>query len=82
LPFIPKEPSGKPESPLVGLRYLNWRLGAMKRISSGKLAPKILNTEFPQDRNASAARKLWLDLSAVKGLAGLSAEQERTGRPD
>ncbi len=47
----------------------------MKRISSGKLAPKILNTEFPQDRNASAARKLWLDLSAVKGLAGLSAEQ-------
>jgi CRP-like cAMP-binding protein len=47
----------------------------MKRISSGKPAPKILNTEFPQDRNSSAARKLRLDLTAVKGLAGLSAEQ-------
>ena len=31
--------------------------------------------EFARNRNASAARKLRLDLSAVKGLAGLSSEQ-------
>ncbi len=47
----------------------------MKRIISRKPAPKVLVGEFARNRNASAARKLRLDLSAVKGLAGLSAEQ-------
>jgi CRP-like cAMP-binding protein len=47
----------------------------MKRISSRKPPPKVLTAEFAQNRNAGAARKLRLDLAAVKGLAGLSAEQ-------
>jgi CRP-like cAMP-binding protein len=47
----------------------------MKRIVSRRPAPKVLTGEFAQNRNATAARKLRLDLSAVKGLAGLSAEQ-------
>jgi hypothetical protein len=47
----------------------------MKRISKRKPAPEILTAEFAQNRNASAARKLRLNLAAVKGLAGLSAEQ-------
>jgi CRP/FNR family transcriptional regulator len=47
----------------------------MKRIGSRKPAPKVLTAEFARNRNASAARKLRLDLSAVKGLAGLSTEQ-------
>jgi CRP/FNR family transcriptional regulator, cyclic AMP receptor protein len=50
----------------------------MKRISSRKPALKVLTGEFAQNRNASAARKLRLDLSAVKGLAGLSVEQIST----
>src|SRR5258708_24849102 len=47
----------------------------MKRTSSRKPAHKVLTGEFAQNRNANAARKLRLDLSAVKGLAALSAEQ-------
>ena len=47
----------------------------MKRTSSRKPSHKVLTGEFAQNRNANAARKLRLDLSAVKGLAGLSAEQ-------
>ena len=47
----------------------------MKRTSSRKPAHKVLTGEFAQNRNANAARKLRLDLSAVKGLAGLSAER-------
>jgi CRP-like cAMP-binding protein len=47
----------------------------MKRTRSRKPAHKVLTGEFAQNRNANAARKLRLDLSAVKGLAGLSAEQ-------
>lgn len=46
----------------------------MKRTSS-KPARKVLTGEFAQNRNANAARKLRLDLSGVKGLAGLSADQ-------
>jgi len=48
---------------------------AMKRGSSNKRARKVFTGEFAQHRNASAARKLRLDLAAVRGLAGLSSEQ-------
>ena len=47
----------------------------MKRVSLKKHARKVLTGEFARHRNPSAARKLRLDLSAVRGLAGLSSEQ-------
>src|SRR5689334_4813349 len=47
----------------------------MKRVSSKKHARKVLTGEFARHRNPSAARKLRLDLSAVRGLAGLSSER-------
>jgi CRP/FNR family cyclic AMP-dependent transcriptional regulator len=47
----------------------------MKRASSSKPARKVSIGEFAEHRNASAARKLRLDLSLVRGLAGLSSEQ-------
>jgi CRP/FNR family transcriptional regulator, cyclic AMP receptor protein len=47
----------------------------MKQISSRKPTAKALTAEFARNCSPSAAKKLRLDLAAVKGLAGLSAEQ-------
>lgn len=49
----------------------------MKAASSSKPAPKVVTIELARNRSAGAAKKLRLDLSAVRGLAGLSSEQVR-----
>jgi CRP/FNR family transcriptional regulator, cyclic AMP receptor protein len=45
----------------------------MKRFALGKPAPKTV-PELPENRTSGEAKKLRLELSALRGLAGLSAE--------
>lgn len=47
----------------------------MKRFAPSKSARKAVSPEFAKDRSLVEGRKLRVELSALKGLAGLSAEQ-------
>jgi CRP-like cAMP-binding protein len=47
----------------------------MKRFAPGKPTRRAVGPEFAEDRSLGEARKLRVELSALRGLAGLSAEQ-------
>ncbi|HVA80664.1 MAG TPA: Crp/Fnr family transcriptional regulator [Candidatus Binataceae bacterium] len=47
----------------------------MKRARSSKPAHKVVGTELAEPRSAGEARKLRVELSALRGLGGLSSEQ-------
>jgi CRP-like cAMP-binding protein len=47
----------------------------MKRSSPGKPARKAVSTELARNRSLGEARKLRVELSALRGLAGISPEQ-------
>jgi CRP-like cAMP-binding protein len=47
----------------------------MKRASSQKTAPRVVTGELAECRSAGDAKKLWVELSVLRGLAALSPEQ-------